>query len=162
MGRSMLRLALPILFVAVGAGLSGASSSVIQGRVEGVWEAQTYLLADGTLHPVRGRIFFQGRHWQVLFFVVDASSSRPHRGSAEGGTYTLAGDQLTFRHELNLSVGDAIPGLPEAPLRMIARHPEQAVPETARVTVEGDALTLLFPSGNRLHFERATMPSGQL
>ncbi len=117
MGRSMLRRALlSILFVAVGyAGLSGASSAAIQERVEGVWDARTYVLADGTLHSV----------------------------------------------ELNLSVGDAVQGLPEAPLRMIARHPEQAVPETARVTVEGDALTLLFPSGNRLYFEPVKPPSGQ-
>ena len=162
MGRSMLRRALLlILFVAVGyAGLSGASSAAIKERVKGVWDARTYLLADGTLHPVRGRIFFQGGHWQVLFFVVDASNC-PQRGSGEGGAYMLAGDRLTFRYELNLSVGDAVVGLPEAPLRMIARHPEQAVPETARVMVEGDALTLLFPSGNHLYFERTKPLSGQ-
>lgn len=161
MGRSMmLRACLLFLLVVVGsANASEAAPASIQDRVEGVWEARTYVLADGTLHPVRGRIFFQRGHWQVLYFVVDASGA-PRRGSGEGGTYALAGDQLTFRHELNLSVGEAVQGLSEAPLRMRASTPQRAALETARVTVGGDALTLLFPSGKRLYFERAESSEG--
>ncbi len=161
MGRTMLRLVLPLtLLVAVGhTGLSEASPGAGQARIEGAWNAHTYLLADGSRHPVRGRIFFHSGHWQVLFFVID-SSGGPRRGSAEGGTYQLDGDRLTFLHELNLSVGDAMAGLAEAPLRMTARRPEEAVTEAARVAVEADALTLFFPSGNRLDFVRAKSPSG--
>lgn len=152
---------LPILLVALGyMGLSRASVAAPREGIEGVWDARTYRLAGGSRHPVRGRIFFQDGHWQVLFFVMDASGN-PQRGSGEGGTYELVGDQLTFQHELNLSAGEAVSGLPEAPLRMIARRPEQSVPEAARAAVVGEALTLWFPTGNRLHFERAKSGSTQ-
>ena len=77
--------------------------------IEGAWTAQRYLLAEGAEHEVRGRIFFAQRDWQVLFFVM-GQDGVARRGSAEGGRYTLEGDELTFTHEFNLSGGDAMEG----------------------------------------------------
>ncbi len=160
MGRTMRRLVLLLTLLAAVSypGASPASPSTTQESIEGAWEARTYLLADGSRHPVRGSIFFHSGRWQVLFFVMDAMGAA-RRGSGEGGTYELAGDRLTFHHELNLSVGEPMAGLPEAPLRMTARPPQEAVPEAARVAVRGDALSLFFPSGNQLDFVRAATTS---
>ena len=100
-----------------------------------------------------GRIFFAERDWQVLFFVID-EGGEVRRGSAEGGTYTLDGDQLVFSHLFNLSVGDEMVGLPAAELRMISRSPEGAPLEPTDIRIDGDLLTLFFPSGNRMTFRR--------
>ncbi len=62
-------------------------------KIQGAWEAQVYRLEDGTVHAVRGRIFFTTSEWLVLFFVMDGE--HPKRGSAEGGTYALEGERLT-------------------------------------------------------------------
>jgi len=122
--------------------------------VRGAWTARRYLLADGADHNVRGQIFFAERDWQVLFFVMDETGTA-RRGSGEGGTYERTSDGVVFRHLFHLSVGDAMPGLAEAPLRMVARGAEDAPLEPTRVDVAGDILTLFFPSGNRMTFLRA-------
>jgi len=123
--------------------------------VQGAWNAETYVMNAGAEHRVEGRIFFTESDWQVVFFVVD-DQGEIRRGSAEGGTYTLDGDALTFRHMHNFSTGEAMEGLEEAPLRMVYRGMEDATEEASNVYVEGDRLTLAFPSGNRLLFTRSS------
>lgn len=118
--------------------------------VEGAWIARDYALATGETHEVRGQIHFDGARWMVLFFVMDGETAA--RGSAEGGRYTLEGDTLTFEHLLHFSVGEALEGLPASPLRMETRI--DGALEPARVDVDGDELTLHFPSGNRMRFIR--------
>jgi len=121
--------------------------------IEGAWTVQRYLLAGGAEHEVRGRIFFAERDWQVLFFVMDEEGVA-RRGSAEGGRYTLEGERLVFTHEFNLSGGDAMEGLPAADFSMTVRDEEGAVLEPTTIELEGDALALHFPSGNRMTFRR--------
>ena len=121
--------------------------------IEGAWSAQRYVLAGGADHEVRGRIFFAEHEWQVLFFVMD-EAGEPRRGSGEGGGYTLRGDNLVFTHEFNLSGGDAMEGLPAAEISMTVRDEEGTVLEPTRAEIQGDALTLHFPSGNRMTFVR--------
>ena len=98
--------------------------------VQGAWSAERYIMKAGAEHRVEGRIFFTESDWQVVFFVVDEEGDIK-RGSAEGGTYTLEGDALTFRHLHNFSTGEAMEGLEEAPLRMVYRDPEDASEEAA-------------------------------
>lgn len=124
------------------------------GDVRGAWSALDYHLAEGATHSVRGQIMFTEHDWQVVFFVLDASGS-PLRGSAEGGSYERTADGVVFRHLFNLSVGEAMDGLAESPLRMVVRDPADAPLEPTRVGVEGDVLTLYFPSGNRMTFVRS-------
>ena len=121
--------------------------------LEGVWLADQYLLAGGHEHPVAGQIFFTDGRWQVLFFVMDADGAAL-RGSAEGGTYDRTSDGLVFTHLHNLSVGEAMPGLAAADLRMVTRDPDGAPLEPTEITIDGDVLTLHFPSGNRMLFQR--------
>ena len=147
------------LGTAMSLALLAAGPSLLQGQsltseaLEGAWSANRYHLASGATHEVRGRIFFTDRDWQVLFFVVDESGA-VQRGSGEGGTYTLDGAGLVFTHLFNLSVGEEMPGLPAAPLRMTARSPDGAPTEPTRIDVDGNRLTLHFPSGNRMTFDK--------
>jgi len=123
--------------------------------LRGSWHAETYVLADGQTHTVSGQILFAERDWLVLFFVMDGEE--PARGSAEGGRYTLEGHRLTFEHLYHLSKGKALPGLEESPLRMETRSGKGTL-EAARVEIEGERLTIFFPSGNRMAFRRGAGP----
>ena len=146
---------LPVVFGAVGL-LAVAHLAVAQGTdVQGAWQAERYILADGAEHPVAGRIFFMGNDWTVLFFVLDGTGEA-RRGSGEGGTFTLTGDRLVFTHRFHLSAGEAMPGLAASELRMVARGPDDDAPEEpCQVVRDGDRLRLNFPSGNVMTFTRS-------
>ena len=150
MSRSVAALSLiPILLASVSVPPPAAAD-----EIRGAWLTREYHLADGTVHPLSGTIFFAETRWQVLFFVLDADGE-PRRGSAEGGTYSVDGDRLEFRHEHNLSVGQGMEGLAESALRMTVRSAANAEAEPARFELSGDQLIIFFPSGNRMRFERA-------
>jgi len=122
--------------------------------VEGAWHLVQYRLATGEVYRVAGTIFFSTGRWQVAFYVLDQQGT-PQRASAEGGTYSLQGDRLEFRHELNFSFGNGLPGLPASEPSMTLRPPEEAAVEPARIALTGDSLRIDFPSGNQILFERA-------
>jgi hypothetical protein len=132
-----------------------AQGSAQDQDIQGAWSAETYHMKDGAEHRAEGRIFFTGSDWQVVFFVFD-EDGEIKRGSAEGGAYTLAGDALAFVHLYNFSRGEAIEGRAEAPLRMVYYDLEDAPREPSNAYVDGDRLTLAFPSGNRLLFTRSS------
>ena len=119
--------------------------------VRGIWGAESYELATGAVHDVRGRIVFGEQEWQVLYFVLDADGEA-RRGSGEGGTYVVRGDTVIFTHLFHLSAGDSLAGLPASALRMQAL--EEGAEEPTRAAVAAGLLTLLFPSGNRMTFQR--------
>lgn len=121
--------------------------------IMGAWEAQSYLLSTGEEHAIAGKIFFTATDWQVVFFVLDADGT-PKRGSAEGGTYATEGESLTFMHRFNLSIGEALSGLPADDLRMVVH--ESMTTEAARFGIDHDTLTLFFPSGNEMRFRRTS------
>ncbi len=140
------------LLMAVPVGVAAQSSG---GTLAGAWSPETYVLEDGSELPVSGLIFFTESDWTVLFFVQDGDGA-PQRGSAEGGSYTLDGDALTFRHAFHLSAGSAIGGLSEAPLRMSVRDAADAPSEPCRIELDNERLTIHFPSGNRMGFARSS------
>lgn len=133
--------------------LPGCTDAQAGPALRGAWAADRYIMAEGGEYEVQGRIFFTDRDWQVLFFVLDEDGVT-RRGSAEGGGYTLDGEELVFSHLFNLSVGDEMAGLPAADLQMVSRPAEDAPLEPTQIDVEGDVLTLYFPSGNRMTFRR--------
>jgi hypothetical protein len=142
---------LVVLGLVAAAGPAAAAQDV---DVQGAWDAQRYILADGTEHRVAGRIFFTGNDWTVLFFVMDGTDAK--RGSGEGGSFSTSGDQLVFTHRYPLSAGDAMPGLAASELRMVARGPDDDAPqEPCTVSRDGDRLRLDFPSGNVMTFTRS-------
>ena len=154
-GRPAMRAAVAVAAAVVAVAAMSVRLSAQSADVRGAWSAQRYILKAGAEHRVEGRIFFTESDWQVVFFVVDGEGEIK-RGSAEGGTYTLEGDALTFWHLHNFSTGEAMEGLDEAPLRMVYRDLENALEEPSNVYVDGDRLTLAFPSGNRMLFTRSS------
>ncbi len=150
----MCRSALLLAALVAAAAPSGAAQTGPRS-IEGARHADAYVLASGERHAVVGHIFFASGQWTVLFFVTDGDGE-PRRGSGEGGSYTLEGDRLVFTHLFNLSVGEAMAGLPESPLRMVARAAAGAPTEETTARIEGDRLTLDFPSGNSMTFSRAS------
>ena len=123
--------------------------------LQGAWAAESYILNEGHTHRVSGRIFFTRTEWTVLFFVLDANGE-PRRGSGEGGTYTLRGNELVFSHLFNFSAGAELPGLPAASMQMISRSASEAQTEPSTIRVVGEQLTIFFPSGNRMMFTRSS------
>lgn len=123
--------------------------------VKGAWAASHYILKDGVDHRVEGTIFFTDSDWQVLFFVMDEDGV-PIRGSGEGGRYRLEGSNLTLLHLHNFSQGGAMEGLDASPLNMVVRELSDAPSEPTTVALEGEILTLSFPSGNRMTFTRSS------
>jgi hypothetical protein len=142
-----------LTILGLAAALWPVDASAQDEAIRGSWHAREYVLAAGATHEVRGQIHFSQSDWLVLFFVMDGES--PVRGSAEGGRYRLAGEELTFEHLHNFSVGEALDGLPGSPLRLETRGGDGPL-EPARVRVEDDTLTLFFPSGNRMTFARGS------
>jgi hypothetical protein len=127
------------------------------GILHGAWQAQSYLLKDGTRHTVQGLILFAERDWTVLFFVIGEhpnAGAAVKRGSGEGGTYEVDGNRLVFHHQYHLSAGEAMQSLPASPLRMEARHADEAQREESTFEIADDRLTILFPSGNSMTFSR--------
>ncbi len=134
----------------------------------GSWRPQTYRIGgeEPTELPVDGRIVFlpgsgeDPGEWSVLFFVND-EGGEPRRGSAEGGQWFREGETLVLTHAWHLSAGAAVGPLSEAPLRMELRSMETAARdhrEPCRVGIEGDGMTLFFPSGNSMSFVRISGP----
>lgn len=126
--------------------LSAAVSARGASPVAGAWRPDLYTMKDGSEQPVTGRIFFTERDWTVLFFVLGEDGA-PERGSGEGGTYTLDGDRLVFTHLYHLSGGST-------PFSMSVKESGDADTEPCRVEVTGETMTIYFPSGNRMRFQK--------
>ncbi len=131
---------------------SGAVPASDSG-IRGTWYPDTYVLKDGTRHPVRGQIVFTDRDWNVVFLVAPDGRT-PQRGSGEAGTYTLAGDRLVFSHLYNLSGGEAVKGIPAGPFEMNLHDKTGAPTEACTVERRGERMTIRFPSGNAMDFAR--------
>ena len=124
--------------------------------IRGAWKPESYRLKSGPVHEVTGLISFTETDWSVLFFIV--TDEGPRRGSGEGGTYTLEGDKLTFRHLYNLSGGHAVDGFEASELSMRVRpaDADDAPAEPCTITIAEDLLTIFFPSGNQMTFRRSS------
>jgi hypothetical protein len=141
--------------VVLACSLAHARQAASGPDIRGGWQAETYALKSGERHALKGQIVFTASDWSVTFLITPEGQA-PQRASAEGGTYTLEGTNLGLRHLYNFSAGGALPGLPASPLRMTVNEPAQALLEPCTVTVEGERLTLAFPSGNSMSFQRSS------
>lgn len=119
-----------------------------QSRVEGAWHPEVYTLKDGTVQEVTGLIFFTERDWTVLFFTLDGRGGLT-RGAGEGGTYTLEGNRLVFTHLYHLSAGST-------PLKMTVKSPGEGEVEPCEIQLDGELLTIFFPSGNKMRFRKSS------
>ena len=139
------------------ASIPSGQAATAPSDIRGGWQAESYTLKTGERHTVQGRIFFTATEWGVTFFVT-LEGQAPQRASAEGGTYTLNGDKLVFSHHYNFSAGSALPGLPASPMRMTMNDRQAAPAEPVTLTLDGERLTIAFPSGNAMTFRRSSRP----
>lgn len=112
------------------------------GRVDGVWQTETYVVA-GSATPVDGVLFLTAGRWATLYFVPGEQGPW---GSAEAGEYRVSGDRLTFLHRLVFQGGGG---------RQLEIDQHASREEECGVTFDGERLKISFPSGNFLHLRRA-------
>ncbi len=118
-------------------------------NIRGSWHTENYIIKDGPTHRVKGLLFFSEKDWSVLFFMMD-EEMKPQFGSGEGGAYNLDGERLDFTHQYHLEAGH------EKPLRMEVRDVKEAFNEACRVELEGEQMTIHFPSGNQMKLRRSS------
>ncbi len=111
--------------------------------VEGVWQTETYVVGGNGI-PVDGVLFLTAGRWATLYFVPGENGPW---GSAEAGRYRFDGQRLTLLHRLVFQGGGGRP-------LQIDQHAERE--EECGVGLEGDRLTISFPSGNHLHLRRSS------
>lgn len=110
------------------------------GRVDGVWQTETYVVGEKAT-PVDGVLFLTSGRWATLYFVPGPDGPW---GSAEAGEYRFDG-RLTFLHRLVFQGGGGRP---------LQIDQQAAREEECGVSFDGDRLTIAFPSGNRLQLRR--------
>lgn len=143
----------PFLCAALAAPTLASAQTPNDTALLGAWSVERYFQADGSVFTVNGRIFFTERDWTVLFFVLDADGE-PESGSGEGGTYALQRNDLVFTHHFNLSGERAREGgAGEAP-RIVSRTTAAGVEEVCTIELDGNDLTIFFPSGNSMLFRK--------
>lgn len=152
--KPLLKLFTTLLFIGYTPALFAADPLDIRGA----WRPEEYRLKSGPVHQVTGLITFSEKDWSVLFMII--KDKKPLRGSAEGGTYTLEGDKLTFKHLYNISGGNAVDGMAASEWTMKARDPKStdAPAEPCTIQINDDVLTIFFPSGNQMIFRRSSGP----
>lgn len=143
------------ILITVIIGFTSFLSAAEASDIRGAWRTETYNLKGGTLHQVEGLIFFTEKDWTVLFFEM-GDDAKPKRGSGEGGTYTLDGEDLVFTHRYLLSAGQKAGSQSESPLRMEVHGESDGATEPCRVVLGGDSMTIYFPSGNHMTFRRSS------
>ena len=132
-----------------------ASVHAREADLRGAWHADTYVLKDGSEHHVEGLMIFTESEWAVVYFVKD-DDGQPQRGAGEGGPYTLDGDRLVLTRNYLVIASEEIGSLPEIPLRFDVPGVKEPVVEICRLEVDGDRITIEFPSGNRMGFRRSS------
>src|SRR5262249_28024971 len=110
-------------------------------EVQGAWRTASYIL-KGNATDVDGVLLLVDGRWSTLYFVNGPDGTW---GSAEAGSYEVGGDILAFHHRLMFQVG----GGRGLHITQAATHVERCP-----ISIDGDTLTIHFPSGNTLICER--------
>jgi hypothetical protein len=133
-----------------------AAESQVPG-VRGAWKVESYTLKSGVTHHVEGMMMFSDSDWTVVYF-VKTDDGEPRRGVGAGGPYLLVDDQLTLTRDYVVIGGKAIGELEEIPLRFTVPGANASTVEECRIEHDGERLTIVFPSGNRMGFRRSSLP----
>jgi hypothetical protein len=126
--------------------LFGVSPAAPQDHaLQGPWKAVTYMI-DGVAHPMQGLFIFSKSYYSAnVRFKLGADSLDDANGNA--GPYEQEGTRIVFKQWVQIHVR---PGDRDHPILSRA-GPD----EVADFQLEGDHLTLIFPSKNRYILQRA-------
>ena len=131
-----------LLFITLA--LAPAAAEPADPRLFGVWSALTYVV-EGKENPMDGLFLFTERHFSSnAFFRI--SGGKLDDLNANGGTYRTEGDRLVFMQQVQAHIR---PGDAKEPIFY-----GRGVEEAATYTIEGDRLTIIFPSKNRYICQR--------
>ena len=112
-------------------------------------------MADGTLHRMEGLLVLLDGHWAAVHVLMDDRVAR--RGAGEGGTYAATTETIEFTHLWHVSAGLDVEGVPRDDLARLVRNEAAAARrERCRYHVDAEALSIAFPSGNRLRLSRTS------
>jgi hypothetical protein len=106
-------------------------------KVEGAWSTTSYIV-KGQATDVSGVLLLVDGRWSTLYFVGSADGPW---GSAEAGSYKIEGHTLAFHHRFMFQGGGG------RPLHVTQ---EASHVEDCPITLNGDTMTIQFPSGNTL------------
>ena len=105
----------------------------------GVWDTHTYVV-QGKEHSLNGLIIFTEKYFAGTGF-SNFTGGELDDSNANAGTYTTDGNKVTFQQQVQIHIR---PGDEKEPIFY-----GKDVPEEATYEIEGDTLTLNFPSGNK-------------
>ncbi len=124
--------------------VSGQAAEANDARLRGVWKTLVYVVG-GEEHPMNGLFIFTARHFAANAF-FRMSGGAQDDSNANAGTYRTEGDRIVFTQQVQIHVR---PGDEEQPIVY-----GKDVVEEARYEIEGDRLTVFFPSGNKYLCQR--------
>jgi hypothetical protein len=113
-------------------------------RLVGVWSTLTYVI-EGKEHPMDGIFIFTEKHFAAnAYFRI--SGGDMDDANANAGTYATEGNKLVFQQQVQIHIR---PGDAGEPLFY-----GKGVEEAATYLIEGNHLTITFPSGNLYRCEK--------
>ena len=113
--------------------------------IEGAWRTARYIV-NGVATDIEGVLLLVDGRWATLYFVPGGEGPW---GSGEAGAYDLNGDVLSFHHRLTFQGGGG------RPLHLTQ---QATLVEACPITLDGDMLSIHFPSGNTVVCERLHRP----
>ncbi len=113
-------------------------------KLVGAWDTHTYVI-EGESHSLDGIIIFTENYFAGTAY-SSFSGGEMDDSNANAGTYTIDGNNVTFQQQVQIHIR---PGDEKEPIFY-----GKDVPEEATFEVDGDNLTIYFPSGTKYMAKR--------
>ena len=110
-----------------------------ENRLVGAWDTHSYVI-EGKNHPLDGIIVFTENYFAGTAY-SSFSGGEMDDSNANAGTYTIEGNNVTFQQQVQIHIR---PGDEKEPIFY-----GKDVPEAATFEIDGDNLTIYFPSGTK-------------
>ena len=132
-------------------------SAINESDLRGAWQVDKYILKNAEILSPPGIIIFTEKDWLTVFFITDKEKNL-QSCSTEGGTYSVDGNQLVFKFLYNSYAGKEEVKVLDKPagIKMKVSDSGHASSEKCTFKIEGDVLTIYFPSGNRFTYHRSS------
>ena len=130
----MKKLALVVFLVLLSHTLEASENKLV-----GVWDTHTYVV-EGKNHALDGIIIFTENYFAGTAY-SSFSGGEMDDSNANAGTYTIDGNKVTFQQQVQIHIR---PGDKKEPIFY-----GKDVPEEATFEIDGDNLTIYFPSGSK-------------
>ena len=110
-----------------------------ENKLVGAWDTHSYVI-EGKSHALDGIIIFTENYFAGTAY-SSFSGGEMDDSNANAGTYTIEGNNVTFQQQVQIHIR---PGDEKEPIFY-----GKDVPEAATFEIDGDDLTIYFPSGTK-------------